>query len=1272
MLALQSCLTVMAVLGAVPLLMALPTDQTWFVHHSGQVARPVMINSSPVSDEFPIPRFSLPGPAASRRQDGPFQASGSNNLQNEPPVHVKPGDKVSLIVRNQNPLDPQKFVDVGALLMDLQRMPPSSDGSYHVFLAPPNYPQPSGGQKFDVTYVGAPQREQQPDPRNPHPPLFVAPLDYSVPQGYGRVQIPIQNVKFALHSQLQQVQQQPQQFQQQTQPAPFQQAQPQFRQPQPQFQQVQFQPPQPAQFQQPQPVQFQPPQPVQFQPPQSQPAQFQSNQPQPVQAQFTTPQAQPVQFHPTEPQPVQFLAPQPAQFLAPQPAQFQPPQPTQFQAPQPQPAQFQAPQPQPPQFQAPQPQPAQVQAPQPVQFQAPQPQQVRFQPQFQPPQPQFQPIPSQQPQFQPQFQKQTFVSDAQRPQFQQPPPSSFEQSLSDVRLQTGFVPFQTLDEPATSPPPPPPSPPTQPASKPAPREPLVLAVESPEFLELIKPRPVPQVVEVIDDVPVSEAPRTTTIQPAVPVEEIVEPVVELKPVAVDIVPAAFQSEVPVAVTLAPPPAEDSPVPAPTPAFEQTIPAAIPIPAPQVSEPTESPTVRPLKKRPINRVPLEGGAPRWPDFQSVRQRQQLQRQQNRKKVPASTAINFESGDEQPEVPIEASFGQKIRNKVKTNSLVSPPLPVQPQIVVEQPKIESFVVEEPVLEQSQSSSFDLDPPVDDREESFQTLESQNAASGNQRGRIRFNRPNINVIPSEVSSEPSVPVRQTVSTLVGGRGRIRLNSASFTTSTPTTAGTTASPTEAATPARTVAPTTIPTTAAPTAPPTTASPVVATTVPTVPPAVTPAATTTAPPTVASTAAHFVDSVATEEPAGEEEILRGDSPSVLVEEEDVPAIEDEDLALEEEEEEQPVAVEDAKSVEPAEKPWSPYEAIQRQRETTVEPEVTSQLLTNNGQPLRVRGKTTFSSSRIPLPPVRPEAPNRQVVLRPAAVIRRPLPPSVRITKPIFGIQEEQSVRTQEDFIPPQSLEFGIRDGIDHKPILINNPPVQLQLPIGRRVPENRPSLQNIRINRPTTEAPTTTTAAPIIEEEPADVLQEETDELVTDDPILTNDQFVEEEAVEGHIEGAEEEEEEEEILTDEVEGEENEEFVEPETVDEVEPISSSTSAPTTGPTMTIAEAFSEIPEEEHDVADVEEDVVEEQIKPVATEPTVTTTTEAAVVVEPETAVEEEESVVELAAGNQVDDQSDQKELADDDRQVLGVSTATEVSLMYELCYRGRCVRVHE
>ncbi|XP_046438019.1 calphotin-like isoform X1 [Daphnia pulex] len=1195
MLAPQSCLTVMAVLmGAVPLHLAFPSGQTWFIHHSGQVARPVMINSSPVSDEFPIPRFALPEQTASRRQDGPFQASGSNNLQNEPPVHVKPGDKVSLIVRNQNPLEAQKFVDVGALLMDLQRMPPASDGSYHVFLAPPNYPQPTGGQKFDVTYVGAPQREQQTvsDPRNPHPPLFVAPLDYSVPQGYGRVQIPIQNVKFALNSPFQQVQQQPAQFQQ---------PQQQFRQPQPQFQPTQQQPIQPVQFQQPQPVQFQQPQVVQFQPPQLQPVQFQT--------------------------------PQPPQFQTPQPVQFQP------------------------------------------QFQPSQPQFQPSQPQFQPPQPQFQPIPAQQPQFQPQFQKQTVVSEFQRPQFQQPPPpSSFEQSLSDIRLQTGFVPFQTLEETSTSPPvtqpAPPPPPPTQPAPPPAPKEPLVLAAESPEFLELIKPRPAPIVVEVVENAPVSEIPQPATQSPVVvPPEEKVAPVIELKPVSSPaIIPASFESapEVPAnTVTLIPPPQEDAPLPAPTPAFEQTIPAATPIPAPEISGVTETTQTRPLKKRPINRIPLEGGVPQWPDFQAVRQRQQLQRQQNRKKITPSSGNNFEPilSQTQPDAPVDpTSFGQKIRNKVKTNSLVSPPLPVpvEPQVVVQQPKAQSFIVEPAAVEQTQHDSFDLDPPVVERDESFQTLESQNAASGNQRGRIRFNRPNsLNVIPAEASTAP--PVRHTVSTLVGGRGRIRINSNSFTTPTPTTAG----PTVAATEASTAAPTTVQT-AAPTVAATTTPTVAATTASTTPESTTVAATV---PTVAPTASRLVDPVVTEGPALEEEIIRGDSPIVLVEETVPVAEEEEDVPLEEEEEEEQAVLEDEKSVEPAEKPWSPYEAIQRQRETTVEPEAASQVVSSNDQPLRIRGKTTFSSSRIPLPPVRPEVGNRPVVLRPAASIRRPLPPTIRITKPVFDIQGQENIRSQEDFIAPQSLEFGIRDGVESKPILINNSPAQFLLPVGRRVPETRPGIQNIRIGRPTTQAPTTTTTtttteAPV-EEEPVDAFQQEADELVTDEP-LANDQLLPEEGEEEGEGELVEEEVEEEILTDEIEGEENEEFVE--TVDETEPVVSSTAAPT----VTTAEAFSEFVDEQEEV-EVDPVVVEDTNK--SAEP-ITTTTEAPVVIEesivPAEEEVEEEGAIELAADNHVDDQSNPSESSDDERQVLGVSTATEVSLMYELCYRGRCVRVHE
>jgi len=279
--------------------MALPQDpaQTWFLRHSSQVAQPVLVNSRPVSDEFPIPRFQLP---AQRRQDGP--TAGNNNLQGEEPVQVKPGDKVSLVVRGRNPLEPQQFVDVTSLLAELQKGPPASDGAYHVFLAPPNYPSPSDGQKFDVTYVGAPPAQPgQPNNNAIHPPFFVAPLDYSVPHGYGRIQIPTRQVKFALgapggptqfqpapQQQLQQVPVAPPQLRQQQQPqfiaappgppaASFQQQQqPQIQQPRPQFQSA-F-PPAPTPFQ---PVQQQlQPQFQSAQPPPPAPTPFQQQQPQ--------------------------------------------------------------------------------------------------------------------------------------------------------------------------------------------------------------------------------------------------------------------------------------------------------------------------------------------------------------------------------------------------------------------------------------------------------------------------------------------------------------------------------------------------------------------------------------------------------------------------------------------------------------------------------------------------------------------------------------------------------------------------------------------------------------------------------------------------------------------------------------------------------------------------------------------------------------------------------------------------------------------------------
>lgn len=908
---------------------------------------------------------------------------------------MKPGDTVSLIVRGRNPLEPQKFVDVGSLLMELQKAPAAADGSYHVFLAPPDFPSPAGGQKFDVTYVGAPQREPSKDPRNPHPPLFVAPLNYSVPQGYGRVQIPTRNVKFALTNPFGV----PPPQQQQQQPNPFQQS---FRQPQA------------------------------------------------IQLSQQQPQIKPVPpFQPIQPPAVNQLK-QSGQFLPPQPVVAIPP----------------------------------------------------------PPQPQFQPVPSAQPtRFQP-IQPQP---QQQRPEIQRPPvqqPSTFEQSLSDVRIQTGFVPIQSLEEVVTTPPP-------------RPREPLVLAVESPEFLKIGNPPPPPAPQSVLvnipaPNIPATEAPQliTTTSAPVLVTEKIAKPV----------------KEVPAPVTLVPPPEDFT---APTPAFEETIQAASPIPAPDVTDAAPSPTVPPTvpssKKRPSIRIPVQGGAPQWPDFQSVRQRQQLQRQQNNRKKTTTSSSNSNSFREaQPDInpsdiPLEVSFGQKI--KVKTNALVSPPAPVESKATVQQ------------LE-----SFDIDPPVVERDEAFQTLESQNSANAGQRGRIRFNRPvDVNAIPAEASTAPSPPsARQTVSTLVGGRNRFRI-----------------------------------------------------------------ATTTAAPEV------------TEEPVEDDVVVRGDglpleSGSQVEQEGDAPVAADEESKLEEPAEE---------------KPWSPYEAIQRQRESTLnEPEAESQVFSNSGQPIRNRGKTTFSSSRIPLPPVvRPDVGNRQIVLRPAATIRRPSSPN-RLTKPVLQVQEV-TPSLQEEIIPPAAPGFGVRDG----GVESNQP---AQLPVGRRVPEiRRPGLQVIPIGRPST----TTTEAPVVDEEvvveeedPAAVgagdLVDETEELVTEDPVLVNDQGIEEEVVE---EGVEEEplldavEGEEEVLIDETEGQLVEEFDETSAVDQQ-------------------------PEVEQQIDGVVGEQVQSLAESVTTAPSVV-----------------ESGSIEASTGNSVDDSAKQSE-------VLGVSTATEVSLMYELCYRGRCVRVHE
>lgn len=288
------------------------------------------------------------------------------------------------------------------------------------------------------------------------------------------------------------------------------------------------------------------------------------------------------------------------------------------------------------------------------------------------------------------------------------------------------------------------------------------------------------------------------------------------------------------------------------------------------------------------------------------------------------------------------------------------------------------------------------------------------------------------------------------------------------------------------------------------------------------------------------------------------------------------------------------------EKPWSPYEAIQRQRQTENKDKNKEDSGSNgsaqSGGPVRTRGKTTFATSS---GSGRPSGSVPIRVERP--VVLRPLAPASRTTATTTirpSIVLSGGVRSQEDFVAPVAPEFGIRAAENGGKSPINPAPSQSLLPVGRRVPEIRPasavgSSQTtggvVRLSRPVAVVGATT-ALP----EPAAAEEEE------------------------------EEEEEEEAAPEEADAEEEEE--EEQVEEQAEEVSSTTELPSTTEPAVVAL------------------------------PSTTTTEQPATTQAPETTEEEKTS------GNSLEDPSS----------VLGVSTATEVSLMYELCYRGRCVRVHE
>ena len=1084
---------------------------------------------------------------------------------------MQPGDTVSLVVRSKN--QQQQFVDVGSLLAALQNVPPSSDGAHHVFLAPPNFPVPDGAQRFHVTYVAPTPATGKKPTTGSHPPLFVAPLDYNVPHGYSRVQIPTRQVKFTTN-------------------------------------------------------------------------------PNTGVLNVLTPQQQPRQpLPPPTPAPVVFRQPPP------------PPPPTTA-----------APPPPPPQ------------------------------PQFVPQPPVFrQPLPVAVP--------------APLPAPVAQPASLFDQALADI--QTGFVPSQGLDEAP------------QPVVAPVRKEPLVLAMETPAFL-LPEPTaaPVPQVeaqaapaapeepvvaapvaleeeeeaAPVSAEAPVAAAPVASAEEPAEPVASVEEPAEPVASVEEPAEPVASVEEPaePVASAEEPAAPVQEPVAEQQPAepVAEVEPVAVPVeaaPAVAVQEPEEpAPEVKveePVPEKedkrkkvpatevtPVKVAPTSGDAeaarPLFPDFQSARQ-QQINRQQGgpgkiRTKVRVTSSASAPSAIVPSSFGGETSgfqFGQKLRPAIKTNALVSPPLPV--------PAVASF----------ESVDDEVDPPVQDRDDSFQTLESQNAASAVNRGRIRFRGQKDSVaaessskeqlpensIPAATAAPVEVVTRRPAS--AGGRGRVRLT----TTAPPVT--TTTAPTTTALPdsgSEEVEEEEVEDSSA-------ASSVnksveepseeeeSAEVSPEVASEAAPEVASEAAPEVASEAAPEVVSDAAPEAVAEAAPASGEP--VAEEEEDLIKL----LAPKEEVAvaEQPEAADQVEEKSKTEEPWSPYEAV-RQMQTTEEKRIQKQPAESGEVPVirpnpgsrirgRIRGDQLIN---------RPLVGNRPGGSRPLTTVirKKPIKPVIIDRPQVIPDRDPEEIRILREGFSPAAPEFGIRaTGQVEKVVVTAPPPSNSFAPVfltGRRVPETGrpiPAAQGgIRISRPT---------LTIVNTE---------EQEIPDAEVAEQQQSVEEDV----DEEADPEEEEDSVA----EGSQKE-------------VASTTAAPV--PTTTEAAATTasddQLVEEEEDVEPEAEDQpqeepsepqVEQQVNEevtTSTAPSVTTSTapSASTIVadvqeaeqeqevnEPERFVTEAPAAAAEAAPETVATiEAPVKSLdnaLETDQKVLGVSTATEVSLMYELCFRGRCIRVHE
>ena len=1251
----------------------------------------------------------------------------------------------------------QQFIDVNTLLSALQNVPTSSDGAHHVFLAPADYPIPTGSHKFNVTYLGPNQAPPKPKKQGgSHPPLFVAPLDYEIPKGYTRIQIPTRQVKFQLNGNA------PVSVLSQQQPA---------RVPIQQQQTIATAIPfAPVQQQQPiataipfAPVRQQQPIAVPFAPVKQQ---------QPIAIPLPAVQ---------QPQPVTPVAP-----LAPvqQQSRF-------------------------PVFPSSPPPIVRIPSSVPQREQS----QVVFgqrtptapvSPPFQPPISKLsslRPTPFEQAlielqQVQKVVNNQELEEDLPEvilPQRKEPLVLAVE-NQEDVLPQSKEPLVLAVENQDVIP---------------QRKEPLVLALENPDFLNNEEQEDPEQTDEVVPNPdsqePVQKTkqdlPEQETIQQApekvvqeqeveeqnvpeqeahdqeIPDQQVIEQETEQDTQNQDAEQEVPDLEVSEQETPQDLPEQDTDQDDDEEVVEQEAeqqvpenaePAPVAVPNVNLEEPaTEAPIIlsqnteksqkkfvkeEPVKeslkeilKEPLKKIALKlvvsssddsEQSPRWPDFQSVR-RQQINRQNNgpAKQSPVtsrplpSTTSNPDNAEVSP-----VNFGQKIR-PFKTNALVSPPTA-------------AFI------------SLEDDPPVLEHDETFQTLESQNTGG---RGRIRFKNQGISS-SSEQSPDNTIPIAATTTAaprrqpVTNTRGRIRSTTVATTTTTEptTTTTTTEAPVEEAFVDETEDYDDLPLEDNPDAEEEIAQKEEDLSVlEDLEEKVQTTTTTEKLPTRSDITLDLEEGEEEEEETedviepinDEESIVAPVTPASVAR----PAEEDLLGLLNEEEQAQETDTQDKKNND--ETPWSPYEAVRQMQtaegkviSTTSAPVETTTRKIDSG---RVRGKITFNA--LNPRPVSISAPTRPQITpidRPRIVSNskeeqnrvrgkinfaasRPVTnkPVASVLSVDRGTERHRVNGNLREGFSPVATEFGIRAAQrDRSSENIKiTPPAVNQVSIGqtgRRIPEFRPN-QGIRISRPTPEvtpvpAVTASTedlkisgsewnggggfsANDVISNEEQDVGagEEEEEEVAVEeddlkDPIDVQDGEDEQEEPEELLVVASTPNTISEIVTDSNTAKEEvfeddvndselfNEFIpvtETTLVASTTPLPSTTFVPTTllADSLPITTTVAPVVTKETAAPDLTTTTVAPELTTTTLAPVEITTTAAPLPTTTSPSPTTTESIAATTEQIQVEvttpgvtSVQENDAVGDSEGQVIGLSTATEVSLMYEICFRGRCIRVHE